>query len=241
MLQELKNAKISVPEFYLVSDSKKVKEAVKILGYPEKKVIFKPRRSTCAKGLWIIDADANLIQKYPAQRLTLSALLSLIRDVKASGKNIPDYIVMQYLEGDDYSIDVLAYHGSTIAIIPRKRIHTVEGISQFCEFVDNDEVNIIVKEVIKKFNLHLNVNIQLRYSELIGGNPMIYEINPRISGSIVTNNGIGINLLYYGILLALNKKIPDINYNLLKCTQMYRYWVEKYITFNDKILTYDNI
>ena len=105
MLQELRKANICVPEFHLASQPEEIEETAKSLGYPEKIVVVKPRRSTCGIGLWILDADTNLIQSHPAQRLTLSALLSLISDVKAFGKTIPDYIVMQYLEGDDYSVN----------------------------------------------------------------------------------------------------------------------------------------
>ena len=70
---------------------------------------------------------------------------------------------------------------------------------------------------------------QLRYPYVSGGQPLVYEVNPRISGSIVANDAAGVKLLYFGILLALGQPIPKRKELRVMQTRMVRYWTETFI------------
>jgi carbamoyl-phosphate synthase large subunit len=228
LLKELQKTDIPVPDFEFADSPEEVENAAIKLGYPEKPVVVKPRRSSCAKGFWILEPEIDLKQFYPSQKLSLKAFTVLLHEAHDKGQNIPEYIVMQYLQGDDYSVDALANNGEPLYIVPRRRIKAVEGISQISEVVDNEEVQAVVASIIKTFSLHLNVNIQLRYPHDLSSSPLVYEVNPRISGSIVANDGAGVKLFYYGILLALNKPLPKREEVRIMPTRMSRYWTEKF-------------
>jgi carbamoylphosphate synthase large subunit len=86
----------------------------------------------------------------------------------------------------------------------------------------------LVTRVIREFELHLNVNVQLRYSRVDGGEPLVYEINPRISGSIAVNDAAGVSLLYYGIQLALGKPVPPPGSIRVREGKMVRSWTGRF-------------
>ena len=58
-----------------------------------------------------------------------------------------------------------------------------------------------VKEITRHFNLNWNVNIQMKINEL--GEPIVYEINPRIAGTIIMTKYAGANLIEHGVLKTL--------------------------------------
>ena len=229
MLQELKKTNIPVPDFKLVESPEEIEHAAFDLGYPSNPLVVKPRRSSCGKGLWYLNHEVNLKQFFPAQRLTLDAFISLLNTARDNGQKIPDYVLMQYLPGDDYSVDALAYSGAPLFIVPRRRLQAVEGVSRISEILCNEKVKDMVTQVIREFSLHLNINVQMRYSDIKGGQPIVYEVNPRISGSIVINDAAGINLLYWGILLALGENIPSSDAIKAQQTRIERYWTESCI------------
>jgi carbamoyl-phosphate synthase large subunit len=136
---------------------------------------------------------------------------------------IEKFILMEYLPGEEYSVDALALNGKALYIIPRKRITALGGPSIVGEIVENKEVRRFVENVIGIFNLHLNINIQLKYSSK--NMPLIVEINPRTSGTIVANGAAGINLLYYGIKLAMGEDIP-YDMKFISNMKMQRYFEE---------------
>jgi carbamoyl-phosphate synthase large subunit len=230
MLQELARTDISIPWFELASSPEQIEKAAKKVGYPENKVVVKPRRESCGRGLWIVDSEIDLIRQHggPGQRLTLSTLLFILREAERVGKETPDYVVMEFLPGQDYSVDVLADSGEPIFVIPRRRVKTVEGISQVCEIAPNPAVRSMATRIIRELGLHLNVNIQMKYNKVHGGEPLVYEVNPRISGTIFANDGAGINLLYYGIQLVLGNRLPSPESVRVQETRMVRNWVGRY-------------
>jgi len=233
LLQELACTDIPTPDFLLASTPDEIEEAAINLGYPDKPVVVKPRRSSGGRGLWILDREVNLLQRYPGQRFPLAALLSVLSQAVDDGQQTTEYVVMQYLAGDNYSVDLLAEHGEPVFVIPRRRKKAVQGASQTGEICANPEVRSMVVRIVQFFGLHLNVNVQLAYSEGSKGHPLIYEINPRISGTIVANAAAGLNLLHYGIQLALGKQVPSRDSMRVREGSMVRYWSEHY-EFNGK-------
>lgn len=233
MLIKLKSSGIPTPDFALASTPEEIERAASEMGYPDTPVVVKPRRGSCGRGLWIVQADVDLMQMHPGQRLTLSALLAVLREAESAGKDIPEYLAMPFLEGEDYSVDVLADSGEPLFIIPRKRIRAVDGVSQVCEIVSHPEVRSTVERIVREFGLHLNVNVQLKHSPLRGTPPLVYEINPRISGTIVANDAAGVNLLYYGIVLALGRPLAVRDSFRVRQMRMFRLWTERY-TYYDR-------
>ncbi|MDH3198504.1 MAG: ATP-grasp domain-containing protein [Candidatus Krumholzibacteria bacterium] len=229
-LEDLERHGIPVPAYALAASADEVERAAAELGYPERSVVVKARRSSGGRGLWILEEGAEMLRhgRGPGRTATLGAFLSIMRESERSGRDVPDFVVTEFLEGDDYSVDALAREGEAVYVVPRRRLVVTEGISRIGEVVPNAEVRTLVARVIRAMGLHLNVNVQLKYTAGAGGEPRVYEVNPRVSGSIVANDGAGVSLFFYGIALALGRPIPAAGEIQLRRTRMFRRWVGRY-------------
>ena len=134
-LETLRDHGIAVPAFMRAQSSDDVEQAAAQLGYPETAIVVKPRRSSGCRGLWVLKADAEILRHCgePGLQATLGAFLSIMRECERNGSYVPEYVVMEFLPGDDYSVDALANEGEAIYVVPRRRIHATEGISRVGE------------------------------------------------------------------------------------------------------------
>lgn len=232
MYNNLKVKGFPVPNFRLASNIQEIEHAIISLGYPKTPVVVKPRNLSGARGFCIIGNNVDLDKRGFGNKLPLKSFVSLLRESKNT-ENL-SYLIMEFLSGKDFSVDCLCKKGEPIFIIPRTRLSEMGGVSLIGETTDDLKVRKLVKRVIKSFNLTYNINIQLRYRKSISGEPFIYDINPRISGTIVANSGAGIDLLYYGIKLALGKSIPEPENIKYRGVKMVRYWGQKFVKTNKK-------
>ena len=103
-------------------------------------------------------------------------------------QNVEPFIVMEYLEGDEFSIDCLANKGELIRAIPRKKL---EIYHQNIEY-KADLIAIALEILTEKFNLSYLYNIQVKYHK---GKVYLIEINIRMSGGIHKSCLAGVNFL----------------------------------------------
>ncbi|WP_102349112.1 ATP-grasp domain-containing protein [Bacillus sp. Marseille-P3661] len=167
---------------------------IKKLGY---QVCFKPCNGIGGAGFRILTEE----------RVTLEGLIGYVSnqisihdvtDILAGHETFDDLMVMEYLSGNEYSIDCLAYDGELLAAVPRKkefgRIRMLEGKQELLE---------IAKKVNDTFKIPYIYNIQIRYNQ---GSPKLLEINPRMSGGLHISCFSGINFPYLALKLLLTGK-----------------------------------
>lgn len=227
MLSFLKKRGLTTPRFYLPSSLEKLDEAVELLNYPENEIVLKPTRGIGSRGFWILSEKVNgqdlILKERHLQRLPYPVVRSLISE----RSSLVPLMVMEYLSGSDFNVDVLADRGKTLYTIPVKRIVPDAGPVQEGRIIKDRKIDNIVKQVVATFGFSYNINIELAYRDKSDdGDPLIYEINPRISAPIAIHKYAGINLLLFGILLRLGKSIPKgLKYNEIF---MQRCWQEVY-------------
>lgn len=229
LLNKLKKAGLAVPEFYVVKKSDEFYKACEKMGYPGRTICFKPTKSNGSRGFRIIDPGIDkgwLLFKEKPNSTYIK--FDEAQEILSSMNEIPELLVMEYLPGKEYSVDMLVDNGNVKYCIPRLRTEMNGGISTKCVIEENYEVIDYCCEVAKELMLNGNVGIQVRYS--LEDEVKILEINPRLQGSIVACAAAGVNLPYLGIKLALNEQIPilDVKWNI----EMFRYWNEVY--FDDE-------
>lgn len=207
-----------IPKYRIVSSIDSIKAAVQELGYPNMPVCIKPINGEGGKGFRIITKEKIDIFNEPVGSAKVN-LEAYIDQLKALSK-IPELLVSEYLSEKEYSVDCVCKNGITYFCIPRQRIETTMGVSTVSLIEKNDELIEYSKEIISSLNLSYNINIQFKYTK--GGMPMLIEINPRVSGSLVANYGAGINMLEEALKLAY--KIPTTEINIKWGTKMLRYW-----------------
>jgi len=130
-----------VPKFHIVHTVEEFEKACHALGYPRNPVCFKPTVGNGSRGFRIIDDKKDLAkllfeEKPNSTYITMAQTLQIFRQMTA----IPELLVMEFLPGEEYSVDVLADHGKTLVAIPRKRLQMNGGISVNCIVENNQEI-----------------------------------------------------------------------------------------------------
>lgn len=208
LLEKLDSEGLAVSTFTVARNVSELEASVIRMGYPEKPVVIKPSVSNGSRGMRVLSesldlADAFFSQKPDNTYTTLSRVMEVLR-----GYNIPEMLVMEYLPGDEYSVDCLLNNGEPLFILPRKRIKMNSGISVAGEFENNTEIIEYVKSVFRIIPLHGPVGVQVKQNS--DGKFSILEINPRLQGSTTTALGMGMNIPLYAVLQAAGLNVSDL-------------------------------
>ncbi|ACV10668.1 protein of unknown function DUF201 [Halorhabdus utahensis DSM 12940] len=213
----------SAPRFCRVEDEASFVDAVQALEYPDNPVCFKPVVGSGMRGFRVLDEDADqLTQLLDEKPSATTTTFEEIRPVLAEADPFPKLVVMEYLPGEEYSVDALAMGDSVGPVVPRSRAKTRAGISFQGVVEENDRLIEEAGEICQKLGLEYNVNLQFKYDA--DGNPKLIEINPRVAGTIIMCVGAGVNLPYLGLKHALEEPIPSVDIEWE--TSMTRYWNE---------------
>ncbi len=232
LLTFLKEKGIAAPAFYNPRSLQEMDQAVEALGYPHQDVVLKPTHARGARGFWIVTEKPRLTDLLLKQRHLQQLPYSIIRNMLQDAAVWPSIVVMQYLRGHDFNVDALCRDGETLYCMPMRRLAPSAGPVQEGLIVHDSAIEEMVRQVIKAFGFNYNINVELAYpDESNTGQPLIYEINPRVSGPIAACSRAGINLLLLGILLGLSRDIPrHLQYRDLL---MQRCWQEIYPASTD--------
>jgi carbamoyl-phosphate synthase large subunit len=199
----LKKRKVDIPYAYSPRNIDQLISCVKALGYPDKKVAFKPRTTHGSRGFRILSANFDkydiLLSQKPQENIYLT--LEDLTDILGTSTFFPDIVVMDYLEGDDYSVYCLCYRGESLITLPMKRSGLIPGMSTGGILIKESKVITYINKILKEFGFTGAINIQLKNTKK---GPLLYEINSRISATTVMTSATGINFPYLNCLLCRN-------------------------------------
>jgi predicted ATP-grasp superfamily ATP-dependent carboligase len=111
-------------------------------------------------------------------------------------------MVLEYLEGPEFSIDCVASTEQLYAAIPR-----MKGEGRIREIIDHHELIQLAQGFHHHYGIPYLFNIQVKYNQ---GVPKLLEINPRMSGGMHFSCLTGLNLPYLGIKLLLGEEIGQL-------------------------------
>ena len=226
MLSYLKEKGIETPEFRIPKDCTQFLNFAKELGYPGKKIVLKPNFSRGARGFWVLDSNYDEVYGLLKDRNRQTNKLERVNEILSKSKLFPSILLMEYLEGEDFNVDVLAKNGESFHIIPSIRLVPKAGPVQVGLVKEDKKVYNLVKKIVKAFKFDYCLNIEVAYNN-DKNIPMIYEINARVGAPIVINAAAGVNLLAKAIELAMD--IPIKKNTKVRETLMMRYWNELFI------------
>jgi len=214
---------VPVPKFKLVKSLKSFERAVFDLGYPEKPVCFKPPISNGLRGFRILRKDVDRLDILLNQKpINVFTTYEDIFPILEGAIEFPELLVMEYLPGEEYSVDALADKGKPIVAIPRLREKIKMGISFVGKVVYDKEIIDYSLLLLKEIGLHGNIGFQFKRD--INNIPKLIESNPRVQGTMILCTAAGVNMVYLGVKIALGEKfeIPKVKWG----TRMIRYWKE---------------
>ena len=221
------NLGLGVPRTLRVDRAEAFEKAVTELGYPKIPVCFKPEQGSGGRGFGILCQDANSWKTFFETKentpyLSWDYLISALRKTDV----FPPLLVMEYLPGEEYSIDCLVDQGQPKYIIPRVRNQVSLGSSVVGTVVHSNEAIVFAQRLVASLGLHGNINVQLKRAA--DGQLKLIEINPRLSGTVVLCYAAGVNLPYFGVKLGLGESLPDVEPRW--GTKMLRHWSEVFVS-----------
>lgn len=213
----------AAPAFERVSTREGFVDAVRGLGYPDRPVCFKRPVASGMRGFRVLDGEVDrfdlLMNEKPNSAVTT---LEEVLPVLEGAEEFPELVVMEYLPGEEYSVDVVATGDDVGPVVPRTRSRTRAGISFEGTVEERADLIEAASTICRELGVRYNINLQFRDDP--SGEPAIIEINPRVSGTIVMCVGAGANMPYLGLKHALGESVPDPDVEW--GTSMTRYWQE---------------
>ncbi|MFZ3589694.1 ATP-grasp domain-containing protein [Bacillus sp. DJP31] len=199
---------VTIPDYYIVNcvdDFMKAYESLKEKGHT---VCFKPVIGEGANGFRVIKEQIESIDDLFTKGIGFRMTYSQACEILSQQDTFPPLMVLEFLEGREYSIDCLADGENLYAIIPR-----MKGEGRIRKLEYKPELIEIAKNIYEKYRIPYVFNIQVKYRN---GVPKLLEINPRMSGGLHISCLSGVNYPYLALKLLLNEEIevPEPSYDI---------------------------
>jgi len=134
--------------------------------------------------------------------------------------NYKDVIAQEYLDGDEYTVMVLANKNDLISVVPVK-VTSKKGITIRGYTTNNRKIINLCKQFHKKFKVFGYYNIQLIKKN---NDYKIIEINPRISTTACLCLAAGIDFLK---IFSIKESVKDLT-KYKKNLHMKRSWINEF-------------
>ena len=197
LYEALKNIpEIKLPKYYHPKNLEEFVAQAKLLGYPEKRVCFKPHFSKGSRGFRVIDdsisrKDLLLNYKPVSTFMSMDEFCSIFKDEA----QFPDFLLMEHVTGEEIDAMTLSKDGEMLLITIKTRESQRGGVITSGELVDRPEVVKMCSKIIEILPLDYNACFQFIDNYLI-------EINTRVSTFIYQEDLIE---PYLSIKLALGE------------------------------------
>ena len=189
-------AGVALPRTWSVTTAAEFADVLAMYDGDARRVCVKPVRSIYGLGFRLIDDNKRPLDRFLANDcFTIgSAEFASLLDA-AEGQRT--FLAMEYLAGDERSIDCLAREGRLVRAVVRRKPANAHGRWQIIE--DDPEGWEIAKRTVSAFQLDGLVNVQTRERVHPDGRreQCFLEVNPRMSGGIDMACRAGLNLPYW--------------------------------------------
>ena len=209
--------------YYTVHSSEELNICAQLLGYPGKQVCVKATEGSGSRGFRILSEKVSRFHTFMNDKPTAGIItLEEMLDILAEAEDFPELIVMEYLPGAEYSVDLLADNGKVLVSCCRKSLRMENSIMLEAVIVDHPVILNLCKSICEKLELDGNIGFDIR--ERSDGTPVIMECNPRITAGVPYFAQAGVNLPYLCIKKILGEELPVINPEYGKIIR--RRWIE---------------
>lgn len=149
-------------------------------------VVVKPRTGSGSRDISVLMSAAELKEVEPSE----------------------DFIVQEYLPGEEYSIDVLADAGGrVVAGVPRVRARVDSGVSVAGRTLHDRELESFGSDVATAVGLTFISNVQVRRDA--DGEPALLEVNPRAPGSLPLTVASGVDMPRMALDALRGRELPE--------------------------------
>ena len=187
-----------------------------------KPLCVKPVSGIFAQGFWQLDSEKEADEQYDSfehlyfteeKRINTAQFVNAYANsLMVQARPIP-MLLMPYLSGQEYSIDVVCEYGEVLAAITRYKTGKIQHISYEQSVMD------VVIPLIKAFGCDGIVSVQTKADDK--GQHRVLEINSRPSGGIgyTAHSGVDLTQVGFAYWLGLTDKpkLADITGQITPC------------------------
>ena len=196
-------------QYYAVHSIEELHTYARILGYPEKQVCVKATDGSGSRGFRILSETASRLEMFLHEKPSAGVIrLDELVDILAEAEEFPELLVMEYLPGAEYSVDLLSDRGKVLVSCCRRSLRMENSIMLEAVIEENSVVTGLCNAVTEKLGLDGNIGFDIR--ERNDGIPVIMECNPRITAGIPFFAHAGVNLPYLCVKKILGEELPEI-------------------------------
>lgn len=208
---------VPTTKYTVCSDFDSLANSVKKIG-DNGTAVVKPPMSNGSRGVRIItksrDRKADFYNEKPnSLYITLEELHETL------GDTFPELMVMEYLPGEEYTLDIFRFQDKFVAV-PRRREVIRSGITFGASLKKDNNLIQYAKVLSDACDLTLCFGFQFKLNK--DGIPMLLESNPRVQGTMVMSTFCGANVIYASVKALLGETIPEFNIDWN--TRLLRYW-----------------
>lgn len=182
----------------------------------------KPVTGIFAQGFWRLDTGKVNDERYDSfehlyfteeKKIATAQFIEAYNHSQMIKERPIPMLLMPYLAGQEYSIDVVCEYGEVLAAITRYKVGKVQYIGYEQSVMD------VVIPLIKAFGCDGIVSVQTKADD--NGQHRVLEINSRPSGGIdyTTHSGVDLTQIAFGYWLGLTAKpkLADIIEQIIPC------------------------
>ena len=210
LFEFMKENNIPVSKFAVISSLDDFDKAIREVGYPEKPVCVKLTESSGARGVRVIDDSKSRYHIFAHEKP--DSFYISYEDMKKTledADEFPELMVMEYLSGDEYDVDLIADNGKVLFMAGRRNPVMVMSITQESVLEKNEEAYRIAEQIVEKLGLDGVIGIDYKFAE--DGSCRLLEINPRIDATVSVFAAGGLNLPYLQVKHLLGEELPEVD------------------------------
>ena len=197
---------IPVPKYYGVHSVQDFIEGCRKMGYPQNPVCLKIVNNSGSRGVRIIDAERDRYQIFAHEKpnsffTSYEDMLSILK----SAENLDEMMLVEYMPGNEYTVDLLADHGEVLYMVGRENVVSMMSIAQ--ESVVTKIVSAYETSQKVVAALGLDGNIGFDFMKNSEGVPVLMDINPRITATVSVIAAAGVNLPYLRVKQLLGEEL----------------------------------
>jgi len=219
---------VPLPETRTVNTVKAFRKAVLDLGYPQKRVCFKPAVSKGSRGFRILEAGTDRLNMLLQKRIEDTTFtLEACEEILGQTPRFPDLLVSEFLEGTEITVDCYCRNGEVLLGFTKTREAMKAGLAMFFRNQDAPEYMDYARDIARRLQYDYFINIQFKGGKLM-------EINPRVSTFVHQENfNIPWTAVKHELGLISHKDLVRMQKNLRSTRQSVRYYDQVFYDSDD--------
>ena len=201
---------LPTPSYKKASNIEELKDALKYVGYPSSAACVKATMSSGSRGIRIIDETKSRFEIFMNEKpnsfyISYDEMIQLLTNIPF----FPELMVMEYLPGAEYSVDVLADNGKVLYMCGRISNEINASIPQTATLHKDCKAYSICEKLVEMLRIDGNADFDFKFNAL--GEPVLMEINPRIAATMRIFKEGGLNLPYLRVKQLLGEALPAVS------------------------------